>query len=146
MKKYFFFLFLILITVSFGGAQNMDRGTSVKLIVGSTEITATLNDTVSARDLISKLPYTVRVSRASVDYCGVLPEPLKSDKSEAGRGWKNGDISYIPGADWIAFFLGGEEQSASDENPQHIIGKVDDLSELQSWPRGSIEVRIELNN
>ncbi len=74
-------------------------GTKVELIVGATIITATLNESVSARDLISKLPYHVKVSRAAVDYCGRLPEPLNQDPSEAQRGWKNGDISYIPGAD-----------------------------------------------
>lgn len=118
-------------------------GTAVKLIVGSTAIKATLNDSVSARDLISKLPYTVRVNRSSVDYCGVLSQPLKNDKSEAQPGWENGEISYIPGADYIAFFFDGEDESASYGYEQHIVGKVDDLAALKAWPQGSIEVRIE---
>lgn len=117
--------------------------TKVNLIVENKIIKATLNDTVSAKDLISKLPYTVNVNRAAVDYCGVMPGSLKNVPNEAQRGWKNGDISYIPGADWIAFFFGGEEGSSSDNNPQHIIGKVDSVEELNAWPFGSVEVRIE---
>ncbi len=118
--------------------------TRVSLVVGSKAISATLNSSISARDLITKLPYTVAVNRAAVDYCGRLPEPLKSDKSEAQRGWKNGEISYIPGADWIAFFMDGEIGSNLDTNPQHIIGKVDDIAALRAWPAGFVEVRIEL--
>ena len=117
--------------------------TKVKLFIGSDVTMATLNDSVSAKSMIAKLPYTVSVSRAHVDYCGLLPEPLESVDSEAGRGWKNGEISYIPGADWIAFFFGGEEESASDSNPQHIIGRVDDPSAVGAWPKGSVKVRIE---
>lgn len=117
--------------------------TKVNLIVENKIIKAILNDTISAKDLISKLPYSVNVSRAAVDYCGILSSSLKNDSSEAQRGWKNGDISYIPGADWIAFFFGGEEGSKSDTNPQHIIGKVDSVNELDAWPFGSIDVRIE---
>lgn len=145
MKKSFIILF-ILITVALGGAQIMENKTKVKLIVGTTTITATLNNSVSAKDLISKLPYTVGVSRSHVDYCGILPEPLESDDSEGQRGWKDGDISYIPGDDYIAFFFGGEAESASYSYSQHIIGKVDDISALAKWPQGSIKVRIELFN
>ncbi len=146
MKHLGVFLFF-LITITTGGAQSMantsGNDTKVKLIVNDTVLSATLNDSVSARDLISKLPYTVKVSRASVDYCGRLSEPLKSISSEGQSGWKDGDISYIPGADWIAFFMAGEESSESDGNHQHIIGRVDDLDALKAWPSGSIEVRIE---
>lgn len=118
--------------------------TKVKLIVGPTTITATLNGIISARDSISKLPYTVRVSRSCVDYCGVLPQPLKNDKAEAQPGWKKGEISYIPSTDYIAFFFDGEDESASYGYSQHIVGKVDDLSALDAWPQGSITVKIEI--
>jgi hypothetical protein len=117
--------------------------TKVNLIVGSSKIRATLNNTVSAMDLISKLPYSVRVSRSPVDYCGVLSEPLKSDRAEGQPGWKNGDISYIPGDDYIAFFFDGEADSSSSGYTQHIIGKVDDPAGLGAWPPGSVEVRME---
>ena len=141
-------IFFIVITIAIGGVQAMKNTngseTKVKLIVGSTTITATLNDSISARDLISKLPITVSVNRSSVDYCGILPQPLKNDKMEAQAGWKNGEISYIPGADWIAFFFGGETESASYGKNQHIVGKVDDLAALKKWPQGFIKVRIEL--
>ena len=146
MKKIYLTLFVLIVIFS-AGAQEMKntevKETKVRLIVGSTVINAILNDTVSARDLISRLPYTVGVSRSAVDYCGRLPRPLENDKSEAQAGWKNGDISYIPGADWIAFFFGGEAESASYGDNQHIIGKVDDISALKNWPSGSIKVRIE---
>ncbi len=147
MKKIVFMLFLLISAMTTEKAQTMEntrqKGTKVNLVVGSTALTATLNDSVSARDLISRLPYTVKVNRAAVDYCGRLPEPLESESSEAQHGWKNGDISYIPGADWIAFFLGGEAESGSDSNSHHIIGQVDDLAALRGWPHGSIEIRIE---
>lgn len=117
--------------------------TKVNLIVEGKTIKATLNETISAKDLITKLPYVVNVHRAAVDYCEILPNSLKYDSNDVQRGWENGDISYIPGDDWIAFFFDGEKNSKSDTNPQHIIGKVDDIDELYAWPSGNIEVRIE---
>lgn len=117
--------------------------TKVHLIVESSVIPATLNHSVSARDLISKLPCTVRVNRSPVDYCGILPAPLKSDAAEGQPGWKDGDISYIPGDDYIAFFFGGEAESASYGYTQHIIGKADNPADIGAWPQGAIEVRIE---
>jgi hypothetical protein len=118
--------------------------TRVKLIVGSSTITETPSDSISAMDLISKLPYTVRVGRSSVDYCGVLPQPIKNDKAEGQLGWKDEEISYIPGADYIAFFFDGEDESVSCGYSQHIVGMVNDLGALKSWPQVSITVKIEL--
>ena len=143
MKKLWLVLFAG-ITILSAGAQSMPNETKVRLIVGSDTYNAVLNDTTSAVDLISKLPYTVRVNRSAVDYCGRLDKPLETRTGEAQAGWKNGDISYIPGADWIAFFFGGEEGSASYGNNQHIIGRVENLESLKAWPQGSVEVRIEL--
>lgn len=120
-----------------------EHATKVNLIVGSSVIPATLNNTVSAKDLISKLPYTARVNRSAVDYCGILPQPLKSDAAEGQPGWKNGDISYLPGDDYIAFFFGGEAESESYGYTQHIIGKADNPADIGAWPQGAIEVRIE---
>lgn len=121
----------------------MGNKTKVKLSVGDKTVSATLNDTISAQDLISKLPYSVSVHRAAFDYCGRLDSPLKYVESERQRGWKNGDISYVPGDDWIAFFFDGEDESSSDNNPQHIIGSVDYVDELFSLPAGNIEIKIE---
>lgn len=147
MKRIIILFFSLIVFVS-GYVQAMDKidgnETKVKLTVGAVSTTAMLNNTVSARDLISKLPYTVKVSRSSVDYCGILPAPLKNDDAEAQQGWKNGDISYIPGSDYIAFYFGGETGSASSPYIQHIIGKVDDLAAINGWPKGSIEIKIEL--
>lgn len=117
--------------------------TKVNLKIEDKTFQATLNDSVSAQDLISKLPYRVCVNRSVVDYCGRLPESLKNDSNEAQRGWKNGDISYIPGDDWIAFFFDGESGSSSDTNPQHIIGHVESVKELNAWPSGKVEILIE---
>jgi hypothetical protein len=104
--------------------------TRVKLIVGSSTITETPSDSISALDLISKLPYTVRVSRSSVDYCGVLPQSIKNDKAEGQPGWEDGEISYIPGADYITSFFDGEDESVSSGYSQHIVGMVNDLIAL----------------
>jgi len=56
------------------------------------EIPATLNDTVTAKAFLKRLPFTVSGTRSAVDYCcrtayGVF------DPTETQSGWKNGDIS-----------------------------------------------------
>ena len=53
----------------------IENGTAIKLTIGDTVIPATLNNSTSAKELISRLPYTVSLNRFSHDYCGVMKDP-----------------------------------------------------------------------
>lgn len=48
------------------------EGTRINMHFGNTVIPGILNDGKTAQDLIGKLPVTVKVSRYSHDFCGVI--------------------------------------------------------------------------
>lgn len=126
------------------GDTTMSAETKVKLIVGETVIPAILNDSTPARALLTKLPYTVNLTRYEHDYCGVMSEPLPYDKAELRSGWKNGDIAFAVSGSYFAILYKDEEIS------QQFDGMVT-MGALQGDPAimdsldGSIAVRIELD-
>lgn len=114
-------------------------GTAVRLTVGTTVIRATLNDSETAKRLIARLPLKISMVRSSVDYCGTIAS-LQYANADLHRGWKNGDVVYIPNGNWFSIFFGGE----NDRAPNFItVGRIDkeDLS-LVAKLEGSIEMTI----
>lgn len=106
------------------GKLDQNNGTAVTLTIGDTVIPATLNNTTTAQDLISKLPYTVQLNRYAHDYCGTPPTRLAYDEKDVQFGWKNGEISYEKQTPYFVIFFGDEDKSQVHGN-QVIIGKVD---------------------
>lgn len=120
-----------------------ENGTAVTLTVGTTVIPAVLNDTATARDLISRLPYTVSLHRYTHDFCGVMPRPLKYDPADVQHGWKNGDIHFAVDGNYFVLFFADEEISEQYGHQVHI-GRMDvDLNELRNLGR-DIEVTVAL--
>lgn len=121
----------------------IEGGTKVTLTVGDVEIPATLNDSITAQDLISRLPYTVSLRRYSHDYCGVMSEPLEYQEEDVHYGWLNGDIDFARNADYFTILFEDEENSEVHGH-QINIGKVDcELSVLRELD-SNIEILIEL--
>ena len=52
--------------------RTIENGTKITLTVGAAVIPAVLNDSKSAKALIARLPYTVRLQKYAHDYCGVM--------------------------------------------------------------------------
>jgi hypothetical protein len=121
----------------------IENGVAVTLTIGDASIPAVLNDTVSARDLISRLPYTVSLHRYSHDYCGVMSDPLDYDKADVRHGWKNGDIHFATDGPYFVLFFGDEENSKQYGNQVHI-GVMDVDLEILRDLGGDIDVLIEL--
>ena len=122
----------------------LDEGTRITLTVGNTVIPAILNDSTASKDLISRLPYTVRLNRYVHDYCGVMPEPLKYDEADVHNGWMNGDIAFARDGNYFVMFYADEDES-SVYGHQITLGKVNvPLSTITSLPRGGITVNIAL--
>ena len=68
--------------------------TVITITVGDTVIPATLNNSVSALDLISRLPLTVSMTRGPVDYYSYLDDPFDYVESDVHSGWHDGDIGF----------------------------------------------------
>lgn len=130
-----------------GGPSRSPRviknGTAVTLTVEKAVIPATLNNSASSKELISRLPYTVHLNRYSHDYCGVMDDPLKYDKKDVHNGWLNGDIDFATDANYFTILF--EDQSTSKQYGYQVnLGKVDgNLSVIKNL-KGPIDVRIAL--
>ncbi|MDE7244370.1 MAG: S-layer homology domain-containing protein [Oscillospiraceae bacterium] len=103
--------------------------TAITITVGDTVIPATLNSSVSARDLISRLPLTVSMTRGPADYYSNLSDPLDSTETDVHSGWHNGDIGFD--GTYLTMFHAGEETSASYNN-QITLGRISDLTLLDN--------------
>lgn len=101
----------------------LDEGTRITLTVGGTVIPAILNDSTASNDLISRLPYTVRLNRYVHDYCGVMSEPLNYDEADVHNGWMNGDLAFARDGNYFVMFYADEDDS-SVYGHQITLGKV----------------------
>lgn len=123
--------------------RNIENGTPITLTIGDTVIPATLNNSRSAKELISRLPYTVKLHRYSHDYCGVMDNPLSYDEADVHNGWLNGDIDFARDGNYFTILFEDEENS-QQYGHQITMGKIDGpLSAVKKLGR-DIEVRIEL--
>ncbi|MDV3427061.1 MAG: hypothetical protein LIR50_07740 [Bacillota bacterium] len=123
--------------------RKIEKGTAIVLKVGDTVIPATLNDSTSSKELLSRLPFTVHLNRFSHDYCGVMENPLKYDEKDVHYGWMNGDIDFARDGNYFTILFEDEEKSKIYGH-QVNLGKVNcDLSVIKKLGK-SIDVRIEL--
>ncbi|MHB9291696.1 hypothetical protein Holit_00777 [Hollandina sp. SP2] len=124
--------------------SNQANGTAITLTIGRLVIPAVLNDTVTARDLISRLPYTVRLHKYAHDFCAVMPNPLRYDPKDIQNGWRNGDIHFATDSNYFVLFFAGEDVSQRYGYQIHI-GKMNvDAEVLRNLNDRDIDVRIEL--
>lgn len=123
--------------------RSIDGGTKIKLVIGTTAISGVLNGTKSAKDLIAKLPYTVRMQRYEHDYCGVMKDTLAYDKEDLRSGWKNGDISFAVDGNYFTVLFKDEEISQQFDGIVNMGVISEPLAVMDSLER-SISVRIEL--
>jgi len=109
------------------------------ITAGDVVVRAKLNGTIAARDLMNRLPMTVKGFDSGIDYCCECRDGAL-DECEMQDGWKNGDINLSGG--YFAILYGGEEQSASYR--QMIVARLseDDNRLIQTLPK---EVVFELS-
>ena len=123
--------------------RKLTQGTKVNLIVGKTIIPATLNDTKSAKELISRLPYEVKLNKYSHDYCGVMEKPLSYDQADVHNGWQNGDIDFATDGNYFTI-LYKDEDISKQFGFQVNMGVINaPLAVMDTLPQ-DITLRIEL--
>lgn len=123
-------------------SRTIDNGTAITLTVGDTVIPATLNNSKSAQELISRLPYTVTLHRYAHDYCGVMDEPLSYDENDVHHGWLNGDIDFARDGNYFTILFEDEERSQQFGH-QITLGKVDGPLSAVMALGNTIEMTIE---
>ena len=121
----------------------IENGTKIVMHFGDTVIPGVLNDSETARALIAKLPYTVRMNSYAHDFCGVTEE-LPYKESEVHYGWLNGDIDYATDAPYFTILFEDQNESeiyGSQVNIGVITCPLADIAALS----GSYDVLIELD-
>lgn len=123
--------------------RQIENGTRVNIIIDGTVIPATFNDGKTARALLARLPFSMKLHKYAHDYCGVMDDPLPYDEADVHNGWLNGDIDFARDGNYFTILYEDEEKS-SQYGHQINIGKIDGpLSVIKNMP-GDIELRIEL--
>ena len=117
--------------------------TPITLTAGDTIIPAVLNDSRASRDLISRLPYTVRLHKYEHDYCGVMDTPLSYDKDDLRHGWQNGDIAFAADGSYFAILYKDEEISHQFGNLV-TLGKINGSLSVMDMLNAEISLKIEL--
>lgn len=114
--------------------------TPIFIHFGETVIPGVLNDTKAARELIKRLPCTIRASRYEFDICGVIDPPLPRIPKELVTGWHNGDISFD--GTYFTILFGQEEKSAS-YGMYSNLGRIScPLSQMEAL-HGDYDILIE---
>lgn len=121
----------------------IENGTKVNILIGDTIIPATLNNSKTAKALLARLPFTMKLHKYAHDYCGVMENPLPYDEKDVHNGWLNGDIDFARDGNYFTILYEDEEVSRQYGH-QINIGKIDGrLSVIKNMPP-DIELTIEL--
>ncbi len=97
----------------------------------------------TAQALVKMLPYKVRVSRYSHDFCGIMDDPLPYKEEDVHHGWLNGDIDFATDANYFTILFEDEENSEQYGYQVNIGVITCELSKIAAL-EGSYEVLIEL--
>jgi uncharacterized protein len=103
--------------------------TSIRLRIGSVEMTGELNDSPTAKSLLALLPATVRMSRWGDEYYGSLPKPLDMEEAPDARELMIvGELAYWPPGNALCVFFGATPASTESEpraaSPVNPVGKL----------------------
>lgn len=120
-----------------------ENGTKILMHFGDTVIPGVLNEGETARALVKMLPYKVRVSRYSHDFCGIMDDPLPYKEEDVHHGWLNGDIDFATDANYFTILFEDEENSEQYGYQVNIGVITCELSKIAAL-EGSYEVLIEL--
>lgn len=140
MKKFIFIIMVLILSFSMALAEEKEKAVDITLTIGDTVIPAKLNHTVASNDLLSRLPYTVTVSRGSVDFCGDIGEPLHYSESDFQYGWQYGDFMWMPNGNWFVIFIDGIETYAKKN--WLVLGHMGPEWEAIKNMQGTIQIKI----
>lgn len=93
------------------GIQKSAVWSNIELVVGDISLTGVLNDTAVAKEFLSLMPQTMRLSRyADREYYGSISGTINAT-GEGKRTFSRGEISYCPANNTFAVWFDKEEQT-----------------------------------
>ena len=131
-----------------GGYGEELMPTPIKIKIGTLELSAELNESPTAKKLISLLPLELSMSRWGDEYygdCGIRTV-LSQDSRDV---MEVGELAVWPTGNALCIFFGTTPASKGDEpravSPVNPVGKLLDNSDSLKRLGSSIQVRIELS-
>jgi hypothetical protein len=136
----------IILAAAFGfwTAASAQEGQRIRMRMGDQTVTATLNNSEAARDLVAMLPLSIHMrDHLRREKTGRIPGPL-SEHTEGSRTYESGDLGYWrPGGDFVIFY---RHDGLTIPSPGIVLlGKVDSGADLFDVP-GTVDVTVELIN
>jgi hypothetical protein len=131
-----------------GGYGEEYMTTFVKIKIGTLELFAELNDSVTATKLLSLLPLEFSLSRWGDEYYGDCG--IKTALSQDSRDiMEIGELAVWPAGNALCIFFGPTPASRGNEpravSPVNPVGRLLDSPEALKKLGSSIHVRIELS-
>jgi hypothetical protein len=126
----------------FATGQAPQDAQRIRIQMGDKAVTATLNDSAAARDLIAMLPVSIRMrDHMSREKTGRIPGPL-SDRTPGSRTYSASDLGYWrPGGNFVIFY---RHDGLTIPPPGIVLlGRIDSSVDTFDVP-GAIEVIVEL--
>ena len=123
-------------------SQNLHE-TEITLTIGTSVIPAELYDCRASRDLVGRLPYSIRLQKYDHDYCGIMVQPLAFDMSDLRKGWSNGDLAFAAEGNYFAILYKDEEISQQYGNLV-TLGRITVDPAIMDTLAGEIRVTIAL--
>ena len=120
--------------------------TQIRITAGNVSLTATLNDSPTARLIADALPITGRVQTWGDEIYFPIPVSASNDET-AAEVVEKGAVAYWPPGNALCVFWGPTPASSGDEirpaSAVNVCGMIDgDPTELARAPYGG-EIRIE---
>lgn len=119
------------------------EGHRIRIRMGDQSVTATLNDSEAARDLVAMLPVSIQMrDHLRREKTGRIPKPL-SERTQGSPTYEKGDLGYWrPGGNFVIFY---RHDGLTIPSPGIVLlGKIDAGVEVFDVP-GSVTVTVELN-
>ena len=134
----------IVLSASLGmeGAASAAEGQRIRIRMGDQTVTATLNDSEAARDLVAMLPVSIQMrDHLRREKTGRIPKPL-SERTQGSPTYEKGDLGYWrPGGNFVIFY---RHDGLTIPSPGIVLlGKLDAGAEVFDLP-GSVNVTVEL--
>ena len=124
------------------GAASAAEGQRIRIRMGDQSVTATLNNSEAARDLLAMLPLSIQMrDHLRREKTGRIPKPL-SERTQGSPTYEKGDLGYWrPGGNFVIFY---RHDGLTIPSPGIVLlGKLDAGAEVFDLP-GSVNVTVEL--
>lgn len=134
----------IMLSVASGFATEAhpQEGKRVRIRMGDQTVTATLNSSEAARDLVSMLPLSIRMrDHLRREKTGPIPRPL-SERTQGSPAYEKADLGYWrPGGNFVIFY---RHDGLRIPSPGIVLlGRIDSGAEVFDVP-GLVDVTVEL--